>query len=67
MKNDYPILRLCQHLEVSPSGYYDWQNRRTTPGPRAVATQILSKQIQAIHVQSRAPRAAAISTPFALR
>jgi transposase InsO family protein len=53
MKNDYPILRLCQHLEVSPSGYYDWQNRRTTPGPRAVATQILSKQIQAIHVQSR--------------
>ena len=29
MKNDYSILVLCEHLEVSPSGYYDWLNRRT--------------------------------------
>ena len=53
MKNDYPILRMCEHLEVSPSGYYDWKNRRTAPGPRAVANQTLAKQIEAIHVQSR--------------
>lgn len=53
MKADYPILRLCQCLEVSPSGYYDWQNRRKAPGPRAVATKILAEQIQAIHVRSR--------------
>ena len=53
MKNDYPILSLCANLEVSPSGYYDWQKRRTAPGSRAVENQTLAKQIEAIHVQSR--------------
>ena len=53
MKSDYPILILCEHLEVSPSGYYDWLNRRTTPGPRALANQTLAQQIKAIHAQSR--------------
>ena len=53
MKSAYPILALCEHLEVSPSGYYDWQNRRATPSPRAVANQTLAKQIKTIHVQSR--------------
>jgi transposase InsO family protein len=53
MKLDYAILSLCENLEVSPSGYYDWQKRRVTPGPRAVANQTLAKQIGAIHVQSR--------------
>lgn len=53
MKLDYPILSLCANLEVSPSGYYDWQQRRTTPGPRAAANQTLAKQIAAIHEQSR--------------
>jgi hypothetical protein len=33
MKNDYPILVLCEHREVSPSGYYDWLKRRTAPVP----------------------------------
>ena len=41
MKNDHPILTLCALLEVSPSGYYDWQKRRTAPGPRATANQTL--------------------------
>lgn len=27
MKNDYPIIRLCEVLEVSTSGYYDWKDR----------------------------------------
>jgi transposase InsO family protein len=53
MKSDYPILVLCEHLEVSASGYYDWLNRRTAPGPRALATQTLAQQIKAIHAQSR--------------
>jgi transposase InsO family protein len=53
MKNDYPILTLCAHLEVSPSGYYGWQKRRVAPGPRAVANQTLAKQVAAIHAQSR--------------
>jgi transposase InsO family protein len=53
MKKDYPILVLCEHLETSPSGYYDWLNRRVAPGPRAVANQALAKQIKVIHTQSR--------------
>jgi putative transposase len=53
MKNDYPILALCAHLEVSPSGYYDWQKRRACPGTRAVENQTLAKEIDKIHAQSR--------------
>jgi hypothetical protein len=53
MKSQHPILTLCANLEVSPSGYYDWQKRRTTPGPRARQNQTLAKQIAVIHGQSR--------------
>ena len=53
MKAEHSILTLCRHLEVSASGYYDWQRRRTAPGPRALENQTLTKEIQAIHVQSR--------------
>ncbi len=53
MKNDYPILSLCLNLAVSPSGYYAWQKRRTSPGPRAVANQTLAKAIHQIHDHSR--------------
>jgi transposase InsO family protein len=53
MKNDYPILALCAHLEVSPSGYYGWQQRRATPSLRAVENQTLAKEIGQIHAQSR--------------
>jgi hypothetical protein len=53
MKSDHAILLLCAHLDVSPSGYYDWHKRRTNPGPRALQNQILAKQIAGIHVQSR--------------
>lgn len=54
MKSEHPILSLCANLEVSPSGYYDWQKRRTTPGPRARQNQTLAEQIEVIHAQSRA-------------
>jgi transposase InsO family protein len=53
MKSDHAILLLCANLDVSPSGYYDWQMRRTTPGPRALQNQTLVKQIKGIHIQSR--------------
>jgi len=53
MKKDYSILALCAHLDVSPSGYYDWQKRRVSPGPRAVENQTLAKQIDKIHAHSR--------------
>ena len=53
MKLDYTILSLCANLEVSPSGYYDWQKRRAAPGPRELENQALAKQIEAIHIQSR--------------
>ena len=53
MKTDYSILCLCRHLEVSPSGYYDWQKRRTAPGVRAVQNQALAQEIDTLHAQSR--------------
>jgi transposase InsO family protein len=53
MKSDYAILALCRHLEVSPSGYYDWQKRRACPSPRTVENQALANQIHAIHAHSR--------------
>jgi putative transposase len=53
MKLDYTILSLCANLEVSPSGYYDWQKRGATPGARALENQTLTKEIEAIHLESR--------------
>ena len=53
MKNEHPISTLCLHLEVSPSGYYAWQERRNCPGPRAVEDQALAQEIDQIHAKSR--------------
>jgi len=53
MKNEYPILSLCEHLEVSSSGYYDWHKRLLCPGPRAAENQTLAHEIDQIHAQSR--------------
>ena len=52
MKNDYSILSLCENLDVSPSGYYDWQERRANPGQRARENETLAKEIRAIHEES---------------
>lgn len=63
MKDQYPIGLLCEVMDVSPSGYYDWRKRRQSPGPRAQEDHALAQQIQTIHAQSRAtygsPRIAA--------
>ena len=53
MKNHHSILVLCQTLEVSPSGYYDAQNRLDSPGPRAVQTSALRLKIKEVHAASR--------------
>lgn len=53
MKNTFPIQKLCACLEVSPSGYYGWQKRSASPGPRALENQMLKRAIQEIHDQSR--------------
>jgi len=53
MKKDHPILRLCLHLEVSASGYYDWQRRLSRPGQRATEDQVLAQEIGRIHARSR--------------
>ena len=53
MKTEHPVLRLCAELDVSASGYYDWQSRRVCPGPRALQDQALKQEIQSIHAASR--------------
>ena len=53
MKPDYSTVVLCATLAVSPSTYYDWKKRGTTPGVRALEDQTLTGQIKAIHSQSR--------------
>ena len=53
MKTEHTVLGLCQLLEVSPSGYYDWQQRRDHPSPRAVVDQTLTGQIITIFAGSR--------------
>jgi len=53
MKTDYPIRLLCAVLEVSASGYYDWVQRQSRPGPRALQDIHLAGQILQIHQASR--------------
>jgi putative transposase len=53
MKKDHSILALCDNLEVSTSGYYDWQKRCSCPSPRASQNLVLIKEIKKIHAQSR--------------
>ncbi len=53
MKTQHPIRSLCAVLEVSSSGYYDWVERQTQPGPRAQENVQLAAQILQIHQASR--------------
>jgi putative transposase len=53
MKAEHAIQRSCAALAVSPSGYYDWQQRQAQPGPRAVADQVLLGRWQVLHAGSR--------------
>lgn len=53
MKTEHPIDQLCQALEVSPSGYYDWSQRQEQPCQRQREDQRLKAEIERIHEQSR--------------
>ena len=53
MSADHAISTLCENLEVSPSGYYDWVRRLLSPGPRALEDQALARDIAVIHAGSR--------------
>ena len=47
----YKISRLCQSLEVSPSGYYDWRDRPESA--RARQNRRLATKIRLFHQASR--------------
>lgn len=49
MKSDYSVQSLCEALDVSRSGYYEWCQRQAEPGPRALADAALRPQIAAIY------------------
>jgi putative transposase len=53
MKTEHPIRWLCEALEVSASGYYDWVNRQTQPSPRTRENARLALLIVQIHQESR--------------
>ena len=47
----FEIAMMCRVLGVSTSGYYGWRDR--PPSARAVADEVLTDQIRAVHDQSR--------------
>jgi putative transposase len=47
----YALTRLCDVLEVSPSGYHDWQDRPESP--RSLENKRLTQKIDDYHRQSR--------------
>lgn len=53
MKATHPIAALCRALEVSPSGYYDWEQRKVSPPARVLEEQKLRVDIAQIHQDSR--------------
>jgi len=53
MKTEHPIRSLCEALEVSSSGYYDWSNRQSRPSARSQENKRLAQQIVQVHQESR--------------
>src|SRR5579875_3724446 len=50
-KDNHPVRIMCRVLEVSPSGYYAWRDRRLSERARADAE--LAERIRHIHRDSR--------------
>jgi len=50
-RNEFPVGKMCQVLEVSRSGYYS--HLKWTPGQRCLENQALSTAIKEIHRESR--------------
>jgi putative transposase len=49
---DLPVRTMCQHLNVSTSGYYEWRDRK--PCQQAVANRVMTERIRVIHQRSDA-------------
>ena len=48
---EFRVSRMCQVLQVSRSGYYDWQGREESE--RSQRDQVLLKEIRQIHEQTK--------------
>src|SRR5207244_6152072 len=53
MSAQYKVAWLCEALLVSRSEYYDWNKRRSKPGPREVENTRLREQIREQFTHSR--------------
>jgi putative transposase len=51
LRSEYPALLLCEALDVSPSGYYVWEKRPTSPRKKEEAR--LEIEIKAAHKRNR--------------
>ena len=51
LRSEYPALLLCHALDVSPSGYYAWEKRPTSPRKKEEAR--LEIEIKAAHKRNR--------------
>jgi len=49
-REKFPVIRMCQVLNVSPSGYYAWRQR--TASAREMANQGLANSTEAVHKDS---------------
>jgi len=45
------VKKMCSYLEVLPSGYYDWLDRK--PSARVVENQNLLSEIKTVHTENR--------------
>jgi len=53
MSGQYKVAWLCEALLVSRSGYYDWKERRSRPGPRQIESDRLRERIHQEFIRSR--------------
>jgi len=53
MSGRYKVAWLCEALLVSRSGYYDWKERRRSPGPRQLENIRLRERIREEFARSR--------------
>jgi putative transposase len=51
LRSEYPVLLLCEALDVSPSGYYAWEKKPTSPRKKEEAR--LEIEIKAAHKRNR--------------
>ena len=47
LRAQYPICKMCHYLQVSPSAYYQWRNRKKTK--RELENDLILKEIRKIH------------------